>query len=40
MAIGTFVVQALNSLMNPSTPGAKYPAPTPTPIAAKIHNVR
>ncbi len=40
MAMGTLVVPALNWLMKGTTPGTKYPAPTPTAIAAKIQRVR
>ena len=40
MAIGMLVVPTWKRLMNASTPGIRYPAPTPTAIARKIQSVR
>ncbi len=39
-AIGTEVVPTLALLSNGTRPGRAYPAPTPTPMARKIHTVR
>jgi len=40
MAIGTEVVPTLKRSRKGTTPGTRYPSPTPTAIAAKIHSVR
>ena len=40
MAMGMLVVPTWNRLMKPSTPGIRYPTPTPTAMARKIHRVR
>ena len=37
---GMLVVPIWKRLMNPSTPGIRYPAPTPTAMARKIQRVR
>ncbi len=40
MAMGMLVVPTLNWLMKGTTPGTRYPAPTPTAIAIKIQRVK
>ena len=40
MAIGMLVVPTLNWLMKGTTPGTRYPAPTPMAMAMKIQSVR
>jgi len=40
LAIGTEVVPTLKRSRKGTTPGTRYPSPTPTAIAAKIHSVR
>jgi hypothetical protein len=40
MAMGIFVVPLLNEFIRVGTVGIKYPMPTPTSIAIKIHRVR
>ena len=38
--MGRFVVPTLKRLMKGTTPGKRYPPPTPTTMATKIQSVR
>jgi hypothetical protein len=40
MAMGRLVVSTWNRLIKPSTPGTRWPNPTPIPMARKIHRVK